>query len=184
MTQNVRTGVSITATTLGLLATIYGLALASSGSRDIGPIESIYGIPYPKESGNVRILEPLAHVDVFLHEPVLAKQLVLAVTFRPGNISSLAVGVRENAFWLSYKKIDLWNSGDNREVQTRTVTIPLTDKFQETDQSIDVMFFAEGSADNIDWAVQSLTASVQPTVPTFLELKDYARSVLRRERAL
>ena len=174
---------------------IIGLTgVAASGSRSLGAIESIDGIAYPVIDGETMVLEKLAHADVYLTESVFAKQLTLSITFDPGNLTSLAVGVRENSFWLSYPKVALWNEGEAPGVQTRTVYIPITDAMQDANQSIDVMFFAqtdtsttdvdEGVADTVAWKLLSLEARVDPVYPTLPEVKNFARSFLSRERPL
>lgn len=178
--------------------------LGRSGPREIGPIENIDGIPFPKQAdGTMVVTEKLAHADVSLTESVLGKSLRLTVTFSLGNLTKLEVGVRENEFWLSYAPTqELYSSwadaraeargeGGSR-VLTRTVEIPLTDKLPDRDGSVDVMFFAtnsasqatedEGTADATLWYLQSITAEVSPVLPTWAQFKDFVRSGLTRER--
>jgi len=167
-------------------AVIFAVSLLPAGARSVGAPETTQSIPYPGVNGRVHIDEPLAHADVYIAQPVFAKQVRLTVTFIPTNIDSLAVGVRENSFWLSYQPQRLYArdqapAGTDQPI-TETVTIPLTDKLQEADQSVDVMFFTEGS--DPSWELISVQAQVEQARPTWLEVKDYARAILYRERPL
>lgn len=165
------------------------------GLRDVGVIENIDGIPYPHIDGAIQVTEKLAHADIYLNEPVAFKNLVLSVTFDPRDLDQLAVGVRENSFWLSYPLMTLYDGGDAATGrQTFQAVIPLTDKLQEPNGSIDLMFFAthpdssdevdEGVSDPVHWALYGVQAHVQPTMPTYVQLKDYIRAVVKREKAL
>lgn len=166
----------------------------AQGTRSHGAIESIDGIPYPVVNGDTQVLEKLAHADVYLSESVFAKELALQLTFDPGNLTSLSVGVRENSFWLSYPKVTVWSQGDPVGEQTKTVYIPLTDAMQDSNQSIDLMFFAqtsqstsevdEGVTDSVHWELISFDASVSPSVPTIAQAKNFVRSLISRERPL
>lgn len=189
-----------------LVAVVYIWRFAQSGPRTLGPIESIHDTAFPQEDDHMLITEKLAHVDVFLQEPVLGKKLRLEVTFEPGNLTRLEVGVRENSFWLSYAKLMVYNHPDrqgdhpsfvrrgNTELLTRVIEIPLTDKLADRDGSVDVMFFAtnlasdateyEGIDDKTLWQLHSLTAEVSPTLPTWSELKDFIKSRLQGERPI
>lgn len=170
---------SLTAILSGVVVTALLLlaSLLPQGLRDHGPVENIHGIPYPAEDDHIIITEPLAHADIYLNESVLAKKLVLEIDFDPGNTTGLAVGVREDPFWLSY---------DGRVPAARTVVIPLTDKLQEPNRSIDLMFFAEAprSPGEVGWELHSLSARVEYALPDWPQLRNYARSILYRERAL
>lgn len=159
---------------------IFGLSLLPHGQRNVTPLENIHGIPFPSQNNAQVITEELAHADVLLNEPVLAKNLTLTMTFRPGNLERLGVGVRENEFWLSYTPIMLYPNPH----LTQTVTIPLTDKLQEKDRSLDLMFFAEAKNNSPRWELVNLTASTEQAIPTTTQLKDYLRSIIYKERAL
>ena len=165
---------------------LYSASLVPAGQREISALETIRSIPYPVVEGRIQIDEPLAHADVYLQQPLFAQELIITVSFVPTTINELAVGVRENSFWLSYPKYTIYSleklPTTTYELQTETVTIPLTDKLQEVDQSIDLMFFAEG--EDPAWELVSLTTSVQHAVPTWTQFKDYARAIVYRERAL
>ncbi len=181
---------------VALILIVFAVPLSFAGPRTIGVIENIDGIPFPKKDNTAVVTEKLAHADIYLHEPVLGKRLILTVTFTPHTIKQLHVGVRENAFWLSYQKMELYHASpaSNHQPLTRTVSIPLTDKLQEVNRSVDLMFFAKTpqSTEDIDenirdttlWELHTITAQVQPTLPTLPQLKDYAKSILTRERAL
>jgi hypothetical protein len=169
-------------------------SIFSSGQRDIGTIENIHGIPFPKQDNSFYITEVMAHADIFLKEPVFPKLLKLTVTFSPGSTQSIDVGVRENLFWLSYEKINFYQASQNNSLSeiTKTITIPLTDKLQEKDRSIDLMFFANSNnkaydadkptTDNTHWILHDIQAKVISTKPTNLQIKDYIKSIIQKER--
>ncbi|MBI1833817.1 MAG: hypothetical protein HYR90_03235 [Candidatus Andersenbacteria bacterium] len=186
------TGLKIGGVVVLLIVAGFCFDVAQRGPREVSALESIAGIPYPRLDDSVQISEKLAHADIYLREPVFMKELELTIRFHPGNTKNLTVGVRENDFWLSYPPVVLWTAGNAHEWQERTITVPLTNKFQETDRSIDLMFFAEtdtptdidaGINQTASWEVRELSARVRYTWPTIAETKDYIRSVLRRERA-
>lgn len=163
---------------------IFLLSLLSSGEREIEALETIYGIPYPIIQSNTIIEEEMAHADINLHESVLAKQLHLLISFDPGNTSSIDVGIRENDFWLSYETIPLYRKGVNPVgIQTKEIDILLSDTFQETDRSLDMMLFSKSASAPI-WSIHGLRATVEPVMPSRPELVAYIRSILQRERAL
>lgn len=168
--------------TLGIL----GTSIIPIGTRELSSLETIRSIPYPAQDGAIYIDEPLAHVDLYVGQPVLAKKLVLTVQYIPVNVTSLDVGVRDASFWLSYSKHALYTAEDAASYDpqpiTTTVSIPLTDKLQEPDQSVDLMFFAAG--EKPAWKLVSLTAEVHHTPPSWPQFKDYARAIVYRERAL
>ncbi len=162
---------------------IFAVSLIGHGQRRLGPLETIHGIPYSRDDKSIHVDEPLAHADVYLGQPVFGKKLVLTLEVIPTDIKSLSVGVRENSFWLSYTKIDLVGSDHLQATSYKLQTaIPLTDKLQEGDQSVDLMFFAEG--EDPGWELVSLDATVEYDWPSWLEFKDYAKAILYRERAL
>lgn len=159
---------------------IFCISLLQSGERTVKNLETIHGIPYPSDAGKIIIEEDMAHADVNLQEPVLAKQATFVVSFDPGNASSIDFGVRENDFWLSYQKYPLFRaSSDQRKLQTKEITVPLSNMFQDTDRSLDIMFFADSP-----WSINAIRATVTPVLPTLQELKAYIKSVIKRERAL
>jgi hypothetical protein len=178
----------------GLAVVIFAISLVPVGPRKLGAVENIHGIPYPKDSNAIVITEELAHADIYLMEPVLAKQLELTITYRPVNLTSLAVGVREDSFWLSYggkqgiyptpTLISPSREGEKKEgVITTSLSIPLTDKLQETDHSLDLMFFAE-SDDEVRWELHNVNAKVSYAWPTYQQFRNYVGSIIKRERAL
>lgn len=179
---------------VGLIAVIMVIDLTASGERNHSDIESIDGIPFPVANGTVLVEEKLAHADVYLTETTFAKALKLTVTFDPGNLTSLAVGIRENSFWLSYPKVPLWNANMDGGMQTKTITIPITDALQDSDRSLDLMFFAqtaqstpevdEGVHDTVNWQLMGLTTTIDYATPTIAQTKNFIRSVLTRERPL
>lgn len=171
----------------GLLTVVlFLLSLVPLKKTALGPIENIHGIPYPAGQNNsVIITEPLAHADVRLGTPVVGKQLELAVTYTPQNISSLSVGVREDSFWLSYGSRQEFYRDSAPGVRQARVMLPLTDKLQEKDQSIDLMFFAEAPEGQPPlWELQSLEVKTMLDLPSYPELRNYVGSILKRERAL
>ena len=177
---------------------IVGTVLLSRGPRAVGTVENIEGIPFPSADDKILITEKLAHADIYLQESVFAKQLKLTITFIPLNTKKLEVGIRENSFWLSYVKQELYRkparaTSEDKSI-TKTVTIPLTDKLADKDGSIDLMFFAsnrrstteenEGINDTTLWYLQKITADIVPVLPTIPATKDYLRSIVKREKAL
>lgn len=175
---------------------VFLLSLVTIGERTTSALESIHGIPYPMLDGTIRVEESLAHTDVYLREPVLAKRLVLDISFIPHIEAHLAVGVRENEFWLSYPKHTFYTATGSQTttVERATVVIPLTDALQDKDQSIDVMFFSldragdftidAGVLDTTRWDLVSLNARVEYAPLTWQEIKNYVASVVKRERPL
>jgi hypothetical protein len=104
----------VLASAVGLIVLLFGFSLSSSGRREVGVLENVDGIPFAVHNGVVQVTERLAHADIYLKEPVLAKQLELDITFDPANLEQLDVAVRENAFWLSYPTVVLYS----RQVDT------------------------------------------------------------------
>ncbi len=176
---------------VGLLVVV---AIMVAGPRDRGPLTNIHGIPFPEIGSDTIITETLAHADIILRESVLAKQLTLTITFTPQRASHLALGIRQDPFWLSYSPITIYSSsdGDPLKTYTRTVTIPLTAVAQDRDRSIDMMMFADytggqedkDAKDTTFWTVHNLTARVDPLTPTTGQLRQYIKSLVKRERPL
>lgn len=176
-----------------MCAVLFVASLLPTGERSYGAVENIDGIPFPIEDNAIHITEKLAHVDVYLREPVIFKQLMVTVEFDPQELQQLDLGVREGEFWLSYPKYTLAD-GETRGRQTVTLAIPLSDKLQDTDRSVDVMFFAtaagasskedEGVDDTAQWTLYSLRTRTEFVTPSLAETKDYIRSILKRERPL
>lgn len=153
-----------------------------TGSRDVGVIENIYGIPYATQGDNTQITEELAHADIYLVEPAAFKELRMVISFDPQELNSLDVGIRENSFWLSYSKVRIYEKGtDASGRQTKEVVIPLTDKFQEPDRSLDMIFFA--SPKEPTWTIYDISAEVTVTKATIPQIKNYLVSVIKKERA-
>jgi hypothetical protein len=169
-----------------LVAAIYTASLTTQGSREVSTLETIRSTPYASKNGVTYVDEPLAHADLYLGQPVFAKELVVTIQFIPTNINALSVGVRQDSFWLSYPPYTVYTSdeepADAASPLTATVTIPLTNKLQEPDQSADLMFFAEG--EKPEWELISLTAQVRRAIPSVLQVLDYAYAIVSRERAL
>lgn len=179
-----------------LIAALSAVSVAlRSGERDISAVENIDGIPYPQDHGATIITEKLAHADIYLREPVIAKKLTLTITFTPHTTQRLSVGIRENAFWLSYPKYEIYRAHDNKsqeKPQTVQVTIPLTDKLKDANGSIDLMLFAEEdeAGESVDekefdttlWELTALNAKIAPSVPSWLETKDFLKSILTHEK--
>ena len=204
---------SYVAAALLVTLVIFGISLLPTGSREVTALENIDGVPFPHVDGIQQISEQLAHADLYLNQPGLAKDLELTITFEPHDLEALYVGVRDSAFWLSYEPIEIYrrNHGSS-ESQEVTVTIPLTDKLQDRDQSLDLIFFAvpvttpgvvTGGKINIPaieawlpsrlnddtyWELQGLSAEVKTTWPTgsdgAWQVADWLFSILRRERPL
>ncbi len=180
---------------LALVTIIFIGSLLPAGSRTLGPIENIDGMPFATNNGATQVTQQLAHVDVYLREPVLLKQLRLKIDFDPLAVERLEVGVRADSFWLSYPREVIY---DRRQGvggrRTQEVVIPLTDKLADADRSVDVMFFAKtltsgeevdrGASDDTHWQLWRLAASVERAWPNAKQLKDYVKSILGRERII
>lgn len=189
---------------LGGILLIAALALINvlqQGERVVTLLTTIRGVPYPSLQNRTVITESLAHADIELVEPVLAKELELTLEFIPHRTTSLAVGIRRDPFWLSYKPTVFYTSTtESTKPISATVNIPLTDKLQDADRSIDLMFFADTSPaeivsgssavldtptlDTTNWELVSISARVHPTRPDGTAIKEYVRSIFKRERPL
>lgn len=194
MISSVSVLVKIIALAAGTIILLTAVSIIASGPRTSSPLENIHGIPFPTSKSSTLVTETLAHADIFLQEPPLAKQLRLTITFSPLTVTHLSVGIRENPFWLSYSRKDLYQAsdGDGSQTYTRTLVFPLTDKIVDRDGSLDLMFFADyiggqedkRQADATAWRLDSMQAEVSPVLPAAAELKDYIRGLLKRERPL
>ena len=156
---NLRYTTLVVITGIALTGSIFAEPVLKFGERTVTPLENIHGIPFAAQNNVQVITEELAHADIFLTEPVLAKNLTLKISFRPGNLQRLSVGVRENDFWFSYTPIPLYPSSSASWRTTQTIVVPLTDKLQEKDRSLDLMFFAEAKSREVQWELVSLTAT-------------------------
>lgn len=189
---------------VGLLVLLFAVSLLPDGERDVGHLKNIDGIVYPTlASGATIVTEPLAHVDVYLGQPAFAHELVLTFWYDPYELQTLSVGVRDAAFWLSYRPQVFYERaagpapGGRRQA---TVRLPLDDALQEADRSIDVMFFADTTpqeapaAERRDevvlWEIEDFRAQVETVWPDWrdprdsLRVADFVVSILRRERPL
>lgn len=184
---------------LGFCLTIVILlpSLGATGVRETTPVESITSVPMPTQAGNILITEPLAHTNVLLNQPVFGKELVLRITFIPKDTEHISVGVRENSFWLSYEPISFYEkkAARSQNMQEQTITIPLTDKLADKDQSVDVIFFTNAPIDvssfinhptesQVHWELVSLSAEVKNAIPSWAATKDFIKSFVYRERVL
>ncbi len=175
--------------------------ISKQGERPVTPLTTIRGVAYPMQATNTVVSESLAHADIQLQEPVLAKEVEIRIEFIPHQTHSLALGVRRDSFWLSYEPAVFYqNEASSNTIASAIVTIPLTDAFQDSDRSIDMLVFADTSpadllsgpsavledpaADTADWELISLTAQVKPSRPDMAALKNYVRSLVYRERSL
>ena len=179
----------------GVLGLVFCGSLLPRGARDTTALTNVHGIAYEQINQEFLVTQALAHLDVLLHEPVALKELRLSFQFHPQQIETLAVGVRDNSFWLSYQPVVFYDAAvaNNQSTQTATVTIPLTDKLQDADRSIDVMFIANGETeaslqdetrDTTLWSISHIQAEVAYAWPNLPQARDYIRSVIVRERPL
>ena len=204
---------------LAVTAIVFTVSLLLPARTSLSPLENIRGVPYPEvaqpypqglrpaEAGfrggsaaaqQIQVTEELAHANLYSNKPALAQSAELTITFLPHNLATLAVGLRDNPFWLSYHQELLFDGSlelNQGEPITKTVVIPLTDKLQEADRSFDLMFFANDApssltfderslADTTYWELLHIEVAIQPALPTKAALKDYLRSIFKRERAL
>lgn len=178
-------GVLIGILILALPAVVFALSISHTGERTLGVVETIQGIPYPTSNGAAVIVEEMAHADLFLQESVFAKQARITVSFDPQDVSHIDLGIRENEFWLSYVKYPLYQQGiDVPGFQTKEISIPLSTAIQDTNRSVDLMFFTEAPKNAMEWRIHAFRASVQTYMPSLQEIKSYAKSVITRERPL
>ncbi len=185
---------------IGLVLIILFLAanFFRSSSVAAGSLENIDGIPFPLDANRPLVTEKLAHADLYLNHSRFARRLELSITFTPLGLTGLAVGIRDNSFWLSYNKINLCCSeaelAQPNIPLTKLITIPVTDKLADQDGSLDLMFFAtypnsqltedEGVYDRTQWLLNNLTIINRPAWPDLSSLRDFIKSSLLRERAL
>lgn len=163
---------------------LFGLDILKHGARELGVLESIYGIPFPAQGDKIIINEEMTHADLFLQESIFAKRANITVSFDPEQLTAIDLGVRDNSFWLSYIKYPLYQKGiDPIGPQTKTLAIPLTAAIQDKNRSIDLMFFAEPSA-SLRWSIQSFHATVEPIMPTTAEVKNFIHGIIDRERPI
>lgn len=190
---------SLSIISAGILLT--GLILVAfilqTGQRDLTALETIRSLKYPiNEQGLTIITEPLAHTDLQLHEPVIGKKLDLTITFIPGNVKTLSVGARQNSFWLSYEPVQFYQAAETNSnpAITTTVSLPLSRALPDTDGSIDLLFFADYPVSESDlalpstnktiWYAQDIQAQVGLYWPTWLDWKDFIKSLMKRERVI
>lgn len=177
-------GIAIGVLTIAVPCALFASGIVDSGERPLGVLETIHGIPYPSQSSSIVITEEMAHADLFLRESVFAKEAKITISFDPGAMNAIDLGVRENEFWLSYRKYPLYRKGtDTPGFQTKELSIPLTDVLQDTDRSVDLMFFAE-EPQAVEWRIQTFRARLSSNMPSVSEIKGYIKSVVTRERAL
>lgn len=181
---------------LALLLTVvlFGVSLLPTGAREITPVETINGIPYVTTGEVTDVSEDLAHFDIKLQEPVLAKRLTLDFDYNPGTVKTLAVGIRGNSFWLSYDLQPFYEATTDHTSgwHHASVTVPLSAALADTDRSIDAMFVTNATPDLVQlatnrqetttWQLRHLQAHVSYAGPTLAEFKDYIKSVITRER--
>lgn len=166
-------------------------------SATLGRLENIHGIPFPTEQGSVVVTEKLAHADIYLMRPPIARAATLTLTYTPLNERELAVGIRENSFWLSYPKNTVHPASTpvtaapaSHQQRTHTLAIPLTDKLPDRDGSLDMMFFAPGTTNDPDegaaaatrWQLHEVRVTTYPALPTLAQLKDALHRLVTREQ--
>lgn len=158
----------------------------------VGQLENINGLPFPASGHTNLITEKLAHADLYFARSPIARQAHIAVTFTPLKTQLLTLGIRENSFWLSYPWQTIYTANEaSAEQRTVTITIPLTDKLPDTNNSLDLMFLAgppaalqqpdERAQDTTLWLLQDLSVQTVPATPTLPQLKDAVRRLLTRE---
>ena len=170
---------------------------SKTGLRETTPIETITSVSMPMEATHTLITEPLAHTNILLRQPVFAKKVILTITFIPKDVENIAVGIRENSFWLSYEPITFYTrqGTGSKDVQQQTVTIPVTDKLADRDQSLDVILFTNSpvsidsfiqnpTQSQVNWELASLSAELKNALPSWAATKDFIKSIAYRERVL
>lgn len=171
---------------LVIIIIIFSASVIIPASLTLGKLENIHGIPFATIDHQTHINEPLAHIDVYLNQPVFARTLELTISYLPNETSQIMTGVRENSFWLSYNPQTIYNVNThptfNNQTKTSIIDIPLTDKLQEPNRSIDLMFFA--NPDTANWEIINIKARTKLSIPSTTMLIDYIKSILKRQRAL
>ncbi len=189
-----RQALTIFLASLAILLIILFWSIAKSGPRDIDPFTTIHGIPFPITPDGILVTENLAHADIKLKEPVLGKKLKLTITLDPLAADNILLGIRSKSFWFSYSWINVYSAANQADFSSPiSLTIPLTDKFQEPDRTIDLMFYAptknnskpdQDMDDQTRWLLKDITAEVAPARPTIDQFIDYLASLVLRERAV
>jgi hypothetical protein len=188
---SVRNTIIISAGALIILMLAVFLPTASTGVRQ-GAFENIRSIPFPVTHRGILITEKLAHVDLLIPGLVVAKKLDLTLTLSPPINAPTFIGVRENSFWLSYTWIPLTLPNETEQTLTREISIPLTDKIQDQDGSVDLMILTgtpaqvlppeTGPQEKITWTLQEFSAVITPTWPSPSEWRNFVTSLVYRER--
>lgn len=179
----------------GITTLLWGASLLPHGPRSITEVTNVHGIPYELVDQEIVVTQSLAHFDVRLREPVAFKRLNLSFSFKPEKVRTVAVGVRENDFWLSYQPTVFYDAQATTDQTSsrQTISIPLTDKLQDADRSIDVLFIANNQTeaslsnetqDSTLWYLSDIQTDVVYDWPTVAAIKDYLRSIVKRERPL
>lgn len=178
---------------------IFTATILPTGKRSTTTIENIASIAFPVTPQGTAITEALAHTNIQLKEPVFAKKAIVTVTYIPHSTKQLALGIRENSFWYSYMPIPFFEAqagaGSDTAIKKAVIEIPLTDKLADTDQTIDMLFIANGpidptllaaqpTQDTTYWQLVDLQVTVAHSIPSTAEFKDFVRSILSRERVI
>lgn len=179
-----------------LAAVIFILSLLPNQNTGLTNLTTIHGVPYVAGPNGQEVVEHLAHADLQLKQNVLAKNLILTVTFTPLNVKTLAIGLRESPFWLSYNPVPLYTAGTapGSQTVTRTVIIPLTDKLPDVDQSLDLMFFADQATlqlspeqaerDAVAWRLHDIQTEIVSSRPSWPQTKRWLKNTLYRVKPL
>lgn len=180
-----------------ITALLFAYFLFKNGPVSVTSLENIDGIAFPVVGQQTVITESFAHADILLPTSRLGKNLQLTLTFSPGTADTLGVAVRENSFWFSYHPVIFYDRLRDKtsrdENIVKTVTIPLTDKIQSTDQSLDLLFFASNAGTNLNpahvrvndtvkWYISNLKAQVYATQPSPQEAKQFLKRFISKER--
>lgn len=180
---------------IGIAIILVLVTIIPVGQRTVSPLENISSLPLPTKDGVTTITESLAHADIQLKEPVLAKKLMLQIDFIPQDSKNLAVGIRENSFWYSYTPLIFFETSHDalspQEIHHARVEIPLTDKLADRNQTLDMLLFtnvpvdpAKAVATTTQWQLIHIQATTAYTWPNMAELKDFMRSLLMQERVI
>lgn len=170
----------------------WGYLYLASYEVDYGQVENIDGIEFPTDDGSYVVTEKLAHADVYVDGVTFGRVLSIKVKFKPDNVDELAVGVRENSFWLSYDRHPICCEGVKAGARSgfveREVKIPLTDKIVDSNGSVDLMFFAsnsesgpsedDGLDDTVIWRLEDMVLEMRAVVPEWGEVKDFVKKLL------
>lgn len=153
-------GTIVAGAVIAFLATVLPSRMVNSVAEDAanrpGSLETVTGIPFSIENGDVRVTEELAHVRIPFSRTGLGKRLTLKTTFQLSETDVLEVGVRKSDFWLDYERVPLQHrildnlarEGKWNILRSSAETVFLNPKFSNDFSSLDA-FLAQPPTDGV-----------------------------------